>query len=194
MIQRCLSMPYSEQLAKNLTRTRHLEPLTFNDFNKVSNLASGYTIEGFAEGYSLIIKWGDEDFEKYFILFFDKYFKSQYEWLVVRLAYMSFSFPYSQKIPQEVLTLKKDKEKFLNPYRTARNQIKDLYKLRGKDSTKILKEIDGQITLLKYSLSGSFGRRIFKKEAKSILREMPMKEYKIKEVMEKFSEFRKSFL
>ena len=185
----------NEDLAKNLARTRHLPTLTYDEFTKALNISVDYTIEGFeTERPNFSVKWENEDFEKQFNIDLKKHFNNQYEWLIIRLAYMAFSYPYSEHIPQTDKRLEKDKDKFLRPYINARIQIEELYKLQDKDGTEIIKDINHQITMLKYSFSGAFGRRIFKKEAKSILSEMPMNDDNINQVIGKFSKLRKSFL
>lgn len=153
-------------------------------------------ITKFQENYSMMeeIIWGDDDFEKQFEVHFEEYFKSRYEWLFIRKAYSDFATPYNHKLPQPDQRLEKDKKKFLVPYINARDKIQELYAIRDKDSTEILSKIDLQIELLKYPIAGAFGRKAFKMEAESILQKIPMKDYKIKKIIEEFSVFRKSFL
>ncbi len=136
-----------------------------------------------------MITWKDEEFEEDFKCNFGLKREGEEipeeKYLAIREAYDSFSVQYLEMFDdlQSIKDVKK-----LDPYKNARNKIKELFDLLGDDETALIETIDqalDRITLRPQTL-----KNIFDAEAKEILYAVGISKAEATRILRKFRDFR----
>jgi len=138
--------------------------------------------------------WSNE-FEESFRDYFQRDFNNEDEYLAICFSYHYYTLDIEAK---EIDTLiGKDRKQFMKPFKSARDRIKQLFDILSpfsdpkiKDREKILQEIDKAIEAAGKTTTATGYQRVYRSEAKRILKEAGFKKYKIDQLIADFNKFR----